>query len=90
MLLRMLKFGLQPARQHASRVPAAAAMYVNGATSDGCRQRNKLLMALIKDYEAVCDIWMARPPFRVLYEFLEPFPQLLRDGEAEAQDGDPD
>ena len=47
------------------------------------------MMALLEDYKAVCKVWLQRPRFRVLYDFLEPFPQLVADGEEEAQDGDP-
>ncbi len=46
------------------------------AGDDVGRQLNKLYKAFVDDYMAICKIWMERPPFRVLLDYIEEFPEI--------------
>jgi hypothetical protein len=50
------------------------------AVAEGCRQMKQLFKAFANNFDEVRDIWMQRPPFRVLLDFIEECAQHARDG----------
>ncbi len=43
------------------------------------RQMNKLHEAFVHDYGKICELWLERPLFRVLFDYIEDFPEFQWD-----------